>query len=276
MLRVPPVLLGGAALAAAAAGLLAAWLTLARPHADAAGEPLPLPPELPRLATGPEYDACLALLRTDPEGAQQMAETWQATGGGDGARHCLGLALLALGEPDRAAERLESLAARSGASAAARAAIFAQAGQAWMMAEQPGRAFAAATMGLVLVPEDVELLTDRALALGALGRNAEAVADLDRVLALDPQRAEALVLRAAGMRRLDRLAEAERDIGRALALAPDNAEALLERGILRQIRGDAAGARADWERAIRLAPDSATADLAQQNLALNEAGPQRR
>jgi regulator of sirC expression with transglutaminase-like and TPR domain len=62
---------------------------------------------------------------------------------------------------------------------------------------------------------------------------------------------------------------------RALKLDPDNAEALLERGILRQRRNDSNGARADWERAINLAPDTATSDLAQQNLALLEAGPPR-
>ena len=65
-------------------------------------------------------------------------------------------------------------------------------------------------------------------------------------------------------------------VDRALELAPDNAEALLERGIIRQLRGDVRGARADWERTIEVAPDSAAADLAQQNLALNEAGPKRR
>ena len=59
---------------------------------------------------------------------------------------------------------------------------------------------------------------------------------------------------------------------RAIAIDPDNAEALLERGILRQRHGDVAGARGDWERAIALAPDRATADLAEQNLALLEAG----
>jgi regulator of sirC expression with transglutaminase-like and TPR domain len=57
---------------------------------------------------------------------------------------------------------------------------------------------------------------------------------------------------------------------------PDSAEALLERGILRQMGGDPAGAQADWERAIALAPDSAAADLARQNLTLNEVGPRRR
>jgi hypothetical protein len=39
--------------------------------------------------------------------------------------------------------------------------------------------------------------------------------------------------------------------------------------------GDAAGARADWEHARGVDPNSTTADLAQQNLSLLEAGPQR-
>jgi hypothetical protein len=41
------------------------------------------------------------------------------------------------------------------------------------------------------------------------------------------------------------------------------------------MRGDTAGARADWEKAIDLAPDTPTADLAAQNILLNEAGPRR-
>ena len=69
---------------------------------------------------------------------------------------------------------------------------------------------------------------------------------------------------------------AQDDIDRALMLDPDRPDALLERGILRQRRNDRSGARDDWERAISLAPDSSTADLAQQNLALLEAGPSRR
>jgi tetratricopeptide (TPR) repeat protein len=82
-----------------------------------------------------------------------------------------------------------------------------------------------------------------------------------------------LVFRAAAWRQLDRAEPARRDIERALELDPENAEALLERGILRQLAGDTEGARIDWERAIELAPHSAIADLALQNLALNEAGP---
>ena len=272
---VRPVLLGAfAVLLAAAAGT--GWFVLCGPMAEAAAETLPLPPDVPRLASGPEYQRCLAMLRQDPENARNFAETWEAAGGGEGARHCGALALLAVGEPERAAERLEQLARASQGSTATRASVYAQAVQAWMMAGDGNRAFGAATLALTLTPDDPDLLLDRAVALGTLGRYAEALEDVNRVIALDANRAEAWVFRAAANRHQDRVDQAAEDVAHALALTPDNAEALLERGIIRQLQGDTAGAKDDWERTIVLAPNTATADLAQQNLALNEAGPQRR
>jgi regulator of sirC expression with transglutaminase-like and TPR domain len=68
---------------------------------------------------------------------------------------------------------------------------------------------------------------------------------------------------------------AQADVSLALTLNPDDADALLERGILRQRMGDEKGARADWEHAQELDPNSTTADLAEQNLSLLEAGPVR-
>jgi len=259
-------------LGAVAAGLLAAAGGTVAPEPAAAAQAASDPP---RLAEGPEYERCLGLLRRDPEAARSFAEAWGAAGGGEGARHCAALALLGMGETERGAERLERLARTvEGGSAAARAAIYAQAGQAWMLLGQTGRAYAAATMALTLTPDDPDLVLDRAVALGSMGRYAEALEDLDHALALAPDRAEPLVYRAAALRHLDRPAEARRAVEQALALAPDSAEALLERGILRQAAGEAAGARSDWERAVALAPpDSATAELAQQNLALHEAPP---
>ncbi len=229
-----------------------------------------------RLGSGPDYERCLDLLRTDPGEALLYADGWEAAGGGEGARHCAALSLLALGETERGAERLEDLARRSGADAATRAAVFAEAGSAWTLAGEPDRAFAAATMALTLAPDDPALVLDRALALGSTGRYAEALEDLDRAVALDPSRADAWVLRGAAKRQLGRAAEAEHDVARALTLAPENAEALLERGALRRTKGDVRGARADWERAARLAPDSAAADLARRNLELNPAQPPTR
>ncbi|WP_431285284.1 tetratricopeptide repeat protein [Humitalea sp. 24SJ18S-53] len=239
----------------------------------ASNDALPLPPPPVRLSDDPEYDRCLAMLANDPQGAFAMSEAW--AGGGEPARHCGALALLALGEAERAAPRLEEVGRRSQAGAFARAAVFGQAAQAWMIAGAPQRAYGAVTIALSLSPDDADLLLDRAVASGVLGRHMEAIADLNQALSMDADRVDALVLRAAEWRQMDRIDNAQADIARALSLDADNAEALLERGILRQVRGDLGGAQADWERVIELGPDTPTADLAAQNLLLIQAGPRR-
>lgn len=108
-----------------------------------------------------------------------------------------------------------------------------------------------------------------------MGRFQDAVDDLSEALRLDASRPDALVARAVMRRKLNQLDLAEADVTRALALDPDNPDALLERGILRQRMGDSAGARTDWEHARGVDPNSTTADLAQQNLSLLEAGPEQ-
>jgi len=240
-----------------------------------ADESLPLPPVPPRIAQGADYERCLGMLNADPLGARTFAEAWLATGGGEGAQHCSALAVIALGEPDTGAEALDRLAGKSRAPAAARAAVYGQAGQAWMMAGAPDRALGSTTLALSLTPDDSDLLIDRSIASGTLERYQDAIDDLTHALDLDPRRADALVFRAAAWRHLNHLDLAQDDVDRAFVLDPEDADALLERGILRQRRGDRAGARTDWEHAIELSPDSATGDLAQQNLALLDAGPDR-
>ena len=271
----------------AAAGLLslvlagAAWQL--RPSESAAttdlpetGEALPIPPVPPRIAEGPDYERCMAMLAGDPEGANTFADAWQATGGGEGADHCLALAKLQLGDVEAGAEMLEKLAANSHAPAVARATVYGQADQAWLMAGDSARALAAATLALSLSPDDPDLLIDRSVASATLSHFDDAVDDLSHALELDGKRPDALVLRAAAWRHEGHLDLAQDDVDRALLQDPDNPEAYLERGILRQRRGDRAGAHADWMEAEKLAPDSATSDLAEQNLALLEAGPERR
>ena len=238
--------------------------------------PLPIPPVPPRIAEGAEYDRCLSMLNTDPAGAYAFADAWFATGGSEGAIHCKALADVAQGDVDAGAEAMDKLAGSSKAPAAARAAVYGQAGQAWLMARDPGRALASATLALSLTPDDPDLLIDRSLASANLDRYQDALDDLTRALDLDPRRPDALVFRSAAWRHLNQPDLAQDDVDRALAQDPDNPEALLERGILRQRRGERDGAREDWERAAQLAPDTATADLAQQNLQLLEAGPDRR
>jgi tetratricopeptide (TPR) repeat protein len=256
-----------------AAQPVAGALPLTDPQPDASTPSPPASPNTPRIGEGPDYDHCLAMLYNDPAGAKSFADTWASSGGGDGAMHCQALAQIELGNAATGAEMLERLADATKAPDLTRAAVYGEAVQAWQMAGQPNRAFDAATMAMALSPNDPGLMIDRALTEGSMQRYREAIDDLDHALAIDPHRAEAFVLRASAWRRLNNLEVATSDIEHALAINPDNAEALLERGILRQRTGNQTGARADWQRAITLDPDSTTADLAQQDLALLDAGP---
>lgn len=278
------ILIGGAALLALAAacgggrwtGRAAAQDAPAQGATAQAGGALPIPPVPPRIAEGPEYERCLDRLDTDPAEAAAFADAWEATGGGEGATHCHALALVAQGDMADGAQKLQTLAAGSRAPAAARAAVFGQAAHAWLLAGDAGHSFAAATLALSLAPDDPDFLIARANAAANMERYHEAVDDLGRALDRDPRRTDARVLRAAAWRHLGRLEQAQDDVDRALAADPEDPEALLERGVLRQRRGDPAGARADWERAVELAPDTPAGELAQQNLALLDAGPERR
>jgi tetratricopeptide (TPR) repeat protein len=244
------------------------------PEAETSTE-LPIPPFPPRIAEGSAYETCLDTLASDPTGAVALAETWQADGGGDGAVHCRGLALIASGKPEAGADLLEQLAQQSSAPALARASVLSQAVQARLMVAQADKATIDATQALALSPTDIELFIMRATAEGMMGRYKDAVDDVSQALGLDAKRPDALVLRAVMHRKLNQLDLAQADVSQALALDPDDPDALLERGILRQRMGDAAGARSDWEHARGVDPNSTTADLAEQNLSLLEAGPRQ-
>ena len=141
------------------------------------------------------------------------------------------------------------------------------------MAGNAPEAFATATRAITLSPDDPELRVTHAIAAAAVHQDRQAIDDLSAVLGGDPKRADALTLRATAYRRLGDLARAAADIAAASAEDPDNPDTLLERGIVRQRQGDRAGARADWERVADLAADTPTGDLAQQDLALLDAGP---
>jgi tetratricopeptide (TPR) repeat protein len=251
----------------------AAWWWTARDDAQEATE-LPVPPFPPRITDGRDYEACLASLAEDPAGAAAMAEAWQVKGGGDGARHCQALALIALGHPEEGAALLEALALSSPAPALARATLLGQAGQARLMVAQADRAADDASQGLVLSPDGADLFIIRAQAKALLNRYPDAIADLDQALARDPQREDALLARAVTRRKLGQLDQAQADVTQALTLNPDDGDALLERGILRQRLGDRDGARQDWEHARDVDPNGPVAELAAQNLSLLEAGPE--
>ena len=239
------------------------------------GAALPVPPVPPRISENPDYDRCLDMLPTDPSGADSMAMAWSAAGGGEPAAHCHALAQIELGNPQTGAAMLDRLASISASPGAARAEVLNQAADAWTMAGQADKAFASASLGIALSPDDVELRIARAVAAAALQRYDAAADDLSVALDIDPKRPDALTLRASAYRNEGKLDLAQTDIDSALALDPENPDTLLERGIIRQRRGDLVGARSDWQKAENLGEDTPVADMAEQNLALLDAGPRQ-
>jgi tetratricopeptide (TPR) repeat protein len=239
---------------------------------------MPVPPFPPRITDDPSYELCLGLLPEDPQAAISFVLQWtssQPTGGRAAARHCQALALIAAGQAAEGASMLETLADDRAISDRARALLLDQAADAWFLMRSYEEAYRATTRALMLAPDDAEVLLRHAQAASQVGRENDAIADLTRVLADAPDRLDALLARAMAWRRLDQLERAAGDSERAAGVAPTDPEVLLERGIQRQRRGDLAGAREDWRQVVTLEPDSEAADLAEQNLALLDAGPRQ-
>lgn len=103
----------------------------------------------------------------------------------------------------------------------------------------------------------------RSAALRALGRYAEAVVAVDRMLLVQSpagvSRAEAFTERGRSLAALGRSARALEDFGQALALEPGHVAALLARGDLFFVLGRAPEAEADYGRATQAEPANALA-----------------
>jgi tetratricopeptide (TPR) repeat protein len=234
----------------------------------AAAEP-PVKSAAPRDASAEAatYERCMKLARQNPGEARSLAQSWHERGGAHPADHCAAVALIGLKQYQEAAIRLEALAqAMTTAPAGLRAEVLDQAGQAWGLAGDAVRAYAAAGAAVALEPNDLDLLIDRAQAAASAGYYDKAVADLDHVLKADPSRVDALIYRASANRALDRLDPALADVEKAIARAPNSVPALLERGNIRRLKGDNEEARRDWERVGQLAPGSQAATAAKANI----------
>jgi tetratricopeptide (TPR) repeat protein len=215
-----------------------------------------------------DYADCMRQVDKDAAQAFETANSWAERGGGFPARHCGALALLKLGQNEQAATRLEQLAAdMAHGEADLSVDALAQAGQAWLLARKPERAYAAQTAALKLRPRDADLLIDRAITLAEAKNYWEAIDDLNKAIEIDPRRADAHVLRASAYRYVDSLELASEDLARALTLEPRNLDALAERGIVRRLTNDPNGARQDWLTVLRAAPDGPAAEVARDNLA---------
>jgi tetratricopeptide (TPR) repeat protein len=214
-----------------------------------------------------EHDQCVAQAETDPQAALSRAKQWSNEGGGFNADHCAAMALFYMKHYAEAARLFEKLArglAPEGLVEQAR--VYDQAGQAWLVANQPQSAKADFDAALRLTPVDPDLFIDRAEALAAAKDYWAAIDDLNRASDLAPKRPEIYLYRATAYRALEALPLARQDIELNLKLAPNNVVGLLERGNIRRMQGDVAGARRDWLSVTKIAPGSASAAAAEENL----------
>ena len=243
-----------------------------------------LPPELrdrpprgasesSRVAARPAVDVCLTTARDDPTKARALAEQWVArTEGTQRAtgRHCLGVAAGNAG--DWAAASAAFLAARDEAvEPRFKARMGALAGSALLAQDKPADALAALETAQALVGADGtlggEIAQERAVALVALKREADASAALAEARRLSPGDAHAWLLSATLSRRQDDLAAAQSQIERAASLDPRDPAIGLEGGVIAALRGDDAAARKSFESVIAAAPDSEQAATARAYLA---------
>ena len=219
------------------------------------------------------YQQCADFAKTDAQGAYNQALAWHSAGGGAAAEHCEALALSQLRRYDEAAPLLDTLAQQKNLQNADRAQLFDQAGNDWLLAEDPVKADLSFSNALALLPGDVEILVDRARARAMRKDWFGADTDLSAALTRDANRADLFVLRASARHAQGRKAEARADIERALGIFPNYGDALVERGVMKFEDGDAAGAAIDWQKVVKAAPNSRAAALAGEYLSETQSPP---
>lgn len=181
------------------------------------------------------FEHCVSLIERTPERAYEEGMAWASEGHSLQAYRCAAMALVGEHRYDEGARRLQSLAtATSPDLVGLRAELLSQAGNAWLLAHDPGQARSALTMALTTVQNDPsqqpDLLIDRARAYAMEHDYRHAEEDLSRSLDIRPNTALALQLRAETRLRQSSFDLAEADINAAIALDPHNVEFYKTRG----------------------------------------------
>lgn len=218
-------------------------------------------PAGPAVSASARFDRCAALVRTDPAAAAVEASRWANAGGGIAAHQCAGLALTAQDKFAAAAGEFEAAAtAAQSAHAATTAQLYAQAGNAWLAANDAAKARTALDtallQGTLTGLQLGEARLDHARALVALDDMESARADIDLALQSAGDDPLAWLLSATLARRMGDPRRAATDIAEALKRSPDDASVQLEAGNIAALAGDAARAKEAWEAASRLAPNT--------------------
>lgn len=207
-----------------------------------------LPLALAQASTAPagrvaeRYSQCVALTEQNAPRAYEEAMAWAAEAQSVYAYRCAAKALVAQRQYYTAAQRFQSLAsAVNPENTGMRSELWMEAGNAWLLAEQPGNArsnFTRAITALQSTPEQLpDLLINRAVAYGMERDWRPAEEDLSRSLDIRPQDATALRLRAAARMNQRSYELAEADARAAIRLEPGNQENTLVLGdIIESIR----------------------------------------
>lgn len=216
------------------------------------------------------YDDCLSQAGLNPPVAFASATKWISEHGGAPAEHCAAVALVGMKRYDEGAARLDNLGHAPGMGAL-RPQLFDQAGNAWMLAGDTGKAVASFQSALTLSASDPDLYADLARAQAMNDEWPAVESDLNAALAIQPKRPDLLVLRASARDAQNRFADARGDAEAALKLSPRDPDALVERGSIERDMGDLKSARVDFQAAITFNPSAETRDAAQRNLAALDA-----
>ncbi len=184
-------------------------------------------------------EQCVAQIEVDAEAAYEEGMAWSDQHRRPEGWRCAAMALVELGRAGEGARRLEALGSSPDYGTAAwRAEVMVQSGNAWLIAGNGPGAQRALSDALVLIGDDTTYLADilidrsQAMALQENWRGAEQ--DLDRALDVAPQSVVAFRLRAIARMNQNAFDLAVADAERAVALAPSDIEALLVLGHTRE------------------------------------------
>ncbi|MES1199629.1 MAG: hypothetical protein ABUS48_06585, partial [Pseudomonadota bacterium] len=186
------------------------------------------------------FQACVDLIDHNAGQAYEEGMAWAAETHEVGGYRCAAMALVAQeGRAAEGARRLESLAVSvSPDSTGLRAELLSQAGNAYLLAYDPGHARNALTQAITIMASARDQLPDlyidraRAYAMDHDYRNAEE--DLSRALDIRANDALALRLRASARMHQNAFDLAEADAQAAVALEPTNVDALVTLGNARE------------------------------------------
>jgi len=220
---------------------------------------------------------CLRIGREDPDMAVGLARHWlsEVTVPSEKVRanQCLGLMLAQKGDFDGAfAAFTEAVGLIPEAQAVGAVPLIAMAGNAALAAGKPQDALTWLDRALIVrdFADNAALgavQIDRARALVALGRTADAAKALTAAHTLAPDNADGWLLSATLARRGKDLVLAQHDIEEAARLDPRNPAIGVEAGVIAMLGNREDAARQSWQSVVALAPQSDEARTARDYLA---------